>query len=438
MQFNTDIFTKEKISLAGREEYIVRGKRHLFGLLPKAFEGVRQIGVIGWSSQGPAQARNLRDSLAGTGIRVKVGLRANSPSIASAESVGFSRADGTLGEMYQVIAESDLILLLIADGAQAESYREIFKAIRPGATLGLSHGFLLGHLKNVGQTFPDNINVIAVCPKGMGPSVRRLYEQGREIDGAGINASFAIEQDINGRATDYALAWAVAIGSPCTFQTTLESEFKSDIFGERGILLGAVHGIVESLYYWFRGQGHSPEQAFVNSAEAVTGPISSTISEHGMLAVYESLDSAGKQAFKRAYTAAYRPAFEILLEIYDEVASGNEIRSVVAANQRLQTLSDEQDRRQRDVAGRNRGAREPHALPDSARTGHSRHLRRHDDGAGRSAEGKRASVFGDRQRFDYRGGRFAQSLHALQGYRVHGGQLLDHRAARHAQVGAAI
>ena len=274
MQFNTDIFNKEKISLAGREEYIVRGKRSLFGLLPKAFEGVKQIGVIGWSSQGPAQARNLRDSLAGTGIRVKVGLRADSPSIASAESVGFSRADGTLGEMHQVIAESDLVLLLIADGAQAENYREIFKSIRPGATLGLSHGFLLGHLRNVGQKFPDNINVIAVCPKGMGPSVRRLYEQGREIDGAGINASFAIEQDINGRATDYALAWAVAIGSPCTFQTTLESEFKSDIFGERGILLGAVHGIVESLYYWFRGRGLSPEQAFVNSAESVTGPIS--------------------------------------------------------------------------------------------------------------------------------------------------------------------
>src|SRR5271169_3391744 len=89
---------------------------------------------------------------------------------------------------------------------------------------GLSHGFLLGHLKNVGEHFPRNVNVIAVCPKGMGPSVRRLYEQGREIDGAGINASFAIEQDVDGRATDYALGWAVAIGSPCTFQTTLESE----------------------------------------------------------------------------------------------------------------------------------------------------------------------------------------------------------------------
>ena len=335
LQFSTDVFTKERIVLAGKEESIVRGKRRLFGLLPEAFAGIKQIGVIGWSSQGPAQARNLRDSLAGTGIRVKVGLRADSSSVASAEAVGFSRADGTLGEMYQVIAESDLVLLLIADGAQAENYREIFKAIRPGATLGLSHGFLLGHLKNVGEHFPRNINVIAVCPKGMGPSVRRLYEQGREIDGAGINASFAIEQDIDGRATDYALGWAIAIGSPCTFQTTLESEYKSDIFGERGILLGAVYGIVECLYQWFRSQGRAPDEAFVGSAESITGPISSTISERGILAVYDSLDDGGKQSFKRAYSAAYWPSFEILLEIYDEVASGNEIRSVVAANQRM-------------------------------------------------------------------------------------------------------
>lgn len=119
LQFSTGTFSKEKIVFAGKEEHIVRGERHLFELLPKAFEGIKQIGVIGWSSQGPAQARNLRDSLAGSGIRVKVGLRADSPSIASAESVGFSRAGGTLGEMCQDIAESDLVLLLIADGAQA-------------------------------------------------------------------------------------------------------------------------------------------------------------------------------------------------------------------------------------------------------------------------------------------------------------------------------
>ncbi|QDL08833.1 ketol-acid reductoisomerase [Brasilonema octagenarum UFV-E1] len=336
LEFSTNTFEKEKIILAGKEEYIVGGGRHLFPLLPKAFAEIHQIGVIGWSSQGPAQAQNLRDSLAGTNIKVKVGLRKNSSSIPLAEKAGFTRDNGTLGEMYEVISESDLLILLISDAAQAANYQQIFEAIRPGTTLGLSHGFLLGHLKNIGDSFPETINVIAVCPKGMGLSVRQLYEQGKEIHGAGINSSFAIHQDVNGRATDYALAWAVAIGSPTIFQTTLESEYKSDIFGERGILLGAVHGIVESLYRWLIRSGHSQEEAYINSVESLTQPISNMISKNGFLSIYISLTDAEKETFKKAYSAAYHPAFEILMEIYDEVASGNEIRSVIEANNRHQ------------------------------------------------------------------------------------------------------
>ncbi|WP_017314811.1 ketol-acid reductoisomerase [Mastigocladopsis repens] len=336
LEFSTKTFEKEKIILAGKEEYIVRGGRHLFPLLPKAFEGIHQIGVIGWSSQGPAQAQNLRDSLVGTNIKVKVGLRKNSSSIPLAEKAGFTRVNGTLGEMYEVISESDLSILLISDAAQAENYQQIFEAIRPGATLGLSHGFLLGHLKNIDESFPENINVIAVCPKGMGPSVRRLYEQGKDINGAGINSSFAIHQDVNGKATDYAIGWAVAIGSPTIFQTTLESEYKSDIFGERGILLGAIYGIVESLYRWFVRHGYSQEAAYVNSVESLTEPITKRISKKGILSVYEFLNETDKETFKKAYCAAYHPALEILMEIYDEVAFGNEIRSVIAANNRHQ------------------------------------------------------------------------------------------------------
>lgn len=335
LNFSSKIFQVDTINLEGNREQIVKGGRHLFPLLPKAFAGVKQIGVIGWGSQGPAQAQNLRESLEGTGIKVKVGLRPGSKSMDDARKAGFSESDGTLGEMFQVVRESDLVLLLIADGAQAELFGKVFEAIRPGATLGLSHGFLLGHMKNVGAKWPANINVIAVCPKGMGPSVRRLYVQGKTVNGAGINASFAIEQDIDGRATDLALGWSVAIGSPYTFQTTLDSEFKSDIYGERGILLGAVHGIIESLYRRFRAQGMSADDAFLNSAESITGPISKTISKQGILAVYEALDADGKKQFEAAYAATYPAAMEVLEEIYDEVSTGNEIRSVILAGDRL-------------------------------------------------------------------------------------------------------
>jgi ketol-acid reductoisomerase len=333
--FESKVFTKEKINLGGTTEYIVKGGRDLFTLLPKAFEGISQIGVIGWGSQGPAQAMNLRDSLRETQIKVTVGLRDGSSSWEKAKQAGFNEADGTLGEMMQVIRESDLVILLISDAAQAARYQEIFDSMKPGSTLGLSHGFLLGYLKTKGEYFPKTINVIGVCPKGMGPSVRRLYEQGREINGAGINASFAVEQDIDGRAADYALGWSVALGAPFTFKTSLEMEYRSDIFGERGILLGAVHGIVEALFKRYRLTGMKDKKAFAESVESITGPISKTISREGIRPVYDSFQGKDREEFERAYSASYKPCFEILLEIYDEVESGNEIRSVVMAEDRM-------------------------------------------------------------------------------------------------------
>ena len=336
LDFQTTIFDKEEITLADTKEFIVRGGRHLFPKLPQAFSGIKKIGVIGWGSQGPAQAQNLRDSLEGTDIQVTIGLRSGSGSWKSAQAAGFTEETGTLGEMMDVVSTSDLVILLISDAAQVSLYKNIFKAMKDGATLGLSHGFLLGHLQTVGETFPGNINVIAVCPKGMGPSVRRLYEQGKEVNGAGINASFAVHQDINGKATDYAIGWAVALGAPFSFMTTLEMEYRSDIYGERGILLGAVHGIAESLYRKYTAEGMNRAQAFRETAESITGPISKIISKEGILAVYEKFSGKDRLAFEQAYSVAYHPAFEILLEIYQEVASGNEIKSVTLAGTRLE------------------------------------------------------------------------------------------------------
>jgi len=335
-QFKSKVFSVQTIELSGTEENIVVGGRDKFAMLPQAFKGIKQIGVIGWGSQGPAQAQNLRDSLVDTGINVKVGLQNGSKSFNKAMAAGFTKESNTLGEMFSVIKESNFVILLISDAAQVELCDEIFEAMSPGATLGLSHGFLLGHLQSVGKKFPENINVIGVCPKGMGPSVRRLYEQGREINGAGINASFAVEQDRDGRATDIALGWAVAIGAPYVFMTTLEDEYRSDIFGERGILLGAVHGIVEAVYRYFVMEMCIDERlAFKSVVELITESLSRIISKQGIKAVRDELSEASQFDFDRAYSAAY-PAFRsILQEIYDEVSSGNEIRSVVMADKRF-------------------------------------------------------------------------------------------------------
>ena len=238
--------------------------------------------------------------------------------------------------MYDVISKSDMVILLISDAAQAKLYKKIFETMKKGAVLGLSHGFLLGHLDSIGESFPEDMDVIAVCPKGMGPSVRRLYEQGKEVNGAGINSSFGVHQDVSGRATDIALGWGVAVGSPFVFETTLRSEYCSDIYGERCILLGAVHGIVESLFRRYVRQGMSPEEAFLQSSESITGNIVKIISTEGIKAVYDKFSGEDKEEFQKAYSASYLPAKEICQEIYDEVSSGNEIRTVIMQGERVQ------------------------------------------------------------------------------------------------------
>ncbi len=438
LTFTSKVFAVEKLDLGQGAEQIVKGGRHLFPLLPKAFAGIKQIGVIGWGSQGPAQAQNLRESLEGTGIRVKVGLRPGSSSAKEATAAGFTSESGTLGEMFDVVKESDLVLLLISDAAQAELFGRVFELLRPGVTLGLSHGFLLGHMKNVGAKFPANINVVGVCPKGMGPSVRRLYVQGKEVNGAGINASFAVEQDTDGRATDIALGWSVALGSPYTFETTLESEYKSDIYGERGILLGAVHGVIESVYRRFVAKGASREDAFLRSSESITGPISRTISKEGIRAVYEGLDVAGKATFEKAYGATYPAAREVMEEIYDEVASGNEIRGVVLAGERLKRrpMGKIDGTETWKVGATVRARREAQKTPVDPFTA-GVYIATH-DGADRRAARSRPPVLRDRQRERHRVRRFAEPVHARPRRVVHDRQLLDDGATRRAQVGASL
>ena len=331
----SDIFDLVDIDLAGSREQVLVGGRHLLPLLPAALDGVRRIGVIGWGSQGRAQAQNLRDSLAGTGIDVVVGLRRGSPSWADATSLGFTEEAGTLGELLDVAATCELVLLLISDAALADRHEEILGVIRPGSTVGLSHGFLLAHLRATGQDFPDHVSVAAVCPKGMGLSVRRLYEQGRDLDGAGINASVAVHRDLDGRATDHALAWAIGIGAPYVFETTLESEYLSDIAGERAILLAIPHAIAEAVYARAVELGDTPVTAFTRASESLTGPLARAISHGGIRAVLEQLSGDDLQRFEETYSAAYPAMAALVTEIYDDVDSGSEIASVRRAAARL-------------------------------------------------------------------------------------------------------
>ncbi|PKA52029.1 Ketol-acid reductoisomerase, chloroplastic [Apostasia shenzhenica] len=321
----------DKLVSLGFQDILGKGIIIQSGCMQMAF------GSIISTCEAPAQAQNLRDSLAvaKSDIVVKIGLRKGSRSFEEARAAGFTEENGSLGDIWETISGSDLTMLLISDAAQADNYEKVFSHMKSSSILGLSHGFLLGHLQSLGLDFPKDISVIAVCPKGMGPSVRRLYVQGKEINGAGINSSFAVHQDVDGKATNVALGWSVALGSPYTFATTLEQEYKCDIYGERGIQLGAVHGIVEALFRRYTENGMAEELAYKNIVECITGIITKTISTKGMLAVYNSLTDEEKTEFNAAYSASYYPCMDILYECYEDVACGSEIRSVVLAGRRF-------------------------------------------------------------------------------------------------------
>ncbi len=126
------VFKKDLVKFAETEEYVIKGGRDKYNLLPKAFEGIKQVGVIGWGSQAPAQAQNMRDSFAEAGMDVKVviGLRSDSPSMAEAEACGYSKTEGTLGDVFDVISSSDMVVLLISDAAQVRGGGARFRGAR--------------------------------------------------------------------------------------------------------------------------------------------------------------------------------------------------------------------------------------------------------------------------------------------------------------------
>ena len=314
--------TSKKFFFHDKEEkvYIKDDKSSVFFKSSLEESNIKNIGVIGWGSQGMAQAMNMRDTInkLNLNIPIKIGLRKNSKSIRDAKNIGFE-----VNTIEDVLNNSDLNLMLVSDSAQSENYKHYFKCLKPGSTLGFSHGFLLGHLKNMNEDFPKENNIIMVAPKGMGNTVRSEYLSGR-----GINSSISVYNNVDNKAKNLALAWAYGIGSPQIFETTMENEYVSDIFGERAILLGGLHGIVEFLYKYFN-EIYNNDFSFNASVIYIVNDLSKEISNNGFLKLYNNLSGRNKDFFNTYYSKSYAISKLLYEEIYDEVKSGNEIRSVI-------------------------------------------------------------------------------------------------------------
>ncbi|XP_054787475.1 ketol-acid reductoisomerase, chloroplastic-like [Prosopis cineraria] len=242
--FQTSSFKKEHINVTGQEELVFvewEGSLKMKRLqVQHAFGNMKEIVVLGGTDLAQAQTLKLQSSLLEVKPSIKVLLlllEKGSRFYAEAQKLGFTEENGTLAHDIQAIANSDLVLMLNSVVEQVEGYEKVLSHMKPGSILGLPHGFLVEYFQSLGLDFPKNIGVIAVCPKGMAPSVRRMYVQGKEINDAGISHCYAVHQDVDGRATDVALGWAVALGSSLIYSTTM-----------KGILMDAVNGEADSVH----------------------------------------------------------------------------------------------------------------------------------------------------------------------------------------------
>ncbi|NQU80398.1 MAG: ketol-acid reductoisomerase, partial [Bacteroidetes bacterium] len=206
------------------------------------------IAVIGYGVQGPAQSLNMRDN----GFNVIIG---QSPDFKEdwerAVKDGWKPGE-TLFPIEEAVKKATIIQYLVSDAAQRAVWPMLKQHLNEGDALYFSHGFSITYSDQTGVIPPDNVDVILVAPKGSGTSVRRNF-----LAGSGINSSYAVYQDFTGRAVDRTLALGIAIGSGYLFPTTFQNEVYSDLTGERGVLMGAIAGIMEAQYKVLRENGHS-------------------------------------------------------------------------------------------------------------------------------------------------------------------------------------
>jgi ketol-acid reductoisomerase len=208
----------------------------------------RKVAVIGYGSQGHAHALSLRDS----GVDVRIGLPEGSKSRQKAADEGLRVVTPS-----EASAEADLIMILAPDTKQRFIYTDdIAPNLKPGDAIFFGHGFNIRYelIKP-----PANVDVAMVAPKGPGHLVRRQF-----VDGKGVPALIAVEQDASGNAKALALSYAAAIGGARAgvIETTFKEETETDLFGEQAVLCGGAAALVQTGFEVLTEAGYAPEIAY--------------------------------------------------------------------------------------------------------------------------------------------------------------------------------
>lgn len=309
------------IDFGGVEEQVVTRDEFPLEKAQQVMEN-ETIAVIGYGVQGPAQALNLRDN----GFNVVIGQREGGKSWEKAKEDGWVPGE-SLFSIEEACEKGSVILNLLSDAGQIQAWEKMLPHLSEGKALCFSHGFGVTYKDRTGIIPPEGVDVFLVAPKGSGTSVRRNF-----LAGSGINSSYAIFKDATGNAEDRVKAIGIGVGSGYLFPTTFEKEVFSDLTGERGILMGALAGVMEAQYNLLRKHGHSPSEAFNESVEELTQSLIRLVGENGMDWMFANCSTTAQRGaldWKDKFRDAVVPVFD---DLYAQVESGEEAQRSIDSN----------------------------------------------------------------------------------------------------------
>ena len=307
-----------ELNFGGVSERVLTREEYTSEAALRALEG-ETVAVLGYGVQGPSQAKNLRDG----GFRVIVGQRRGGASWDKALADGWVPGE-TLFGLQEAADRASVVLYLLSDAGQIEQWPAVRDALNTGDCLVFSHGFGITYREQTGIVAPEDVDVVLVAPKGSGTTLRRAY-----IDGTGVSASVAVHQDATGRAQDRVHALGMGVGAAYLFETDFKREVFSDLTGERGVLMGAIAGLIEAQYHVLRKNGHSPSEAFNETVEELTQSLLPLVGENGMDWMYANTSTTAQRGaldWRHRFRETTLPLFE---ELYAKVANGEEARTVI-------------------------------------------------------------------------------------------------------------
>lgn len=277
-----------------------------------------KIAIIGYGSQGRAQALNMRDS----GLDVVVGVRKGGRSWELASRDGME-----VREIPEAARLGDIVHMLVPDEVQPDVYEKYIKDnLQEGNALCFSHGFNIRFKQIIP---PEYVDVIMVAPKGPGAMVRKLYEEG-----FGVPALIAVEQDYTGRAKERVLALAKAIGAGRAgiIETTFAEETETDLFGEQVDLCGGVTELILAAFEILVEAGYQPEVAYFETLHELK-LIVDLIYQKGLYGMWQSVSNTAKYGGltrrKRIINELSRREMKKILE---EIRSGEFAREWILEN----------------------------------------------------------------------------------------------------------